>query len=81
MEQPIIAPVLQVHGLSDGAILPRTVDGSDQFVLADYQRRDLPGIGHFPQEEDPDLFADVVLEWLATASPLPQHTAPLSGTA
>lgn len=73
MEQQVSCPVLQVHGLADGAVLPRTVDGSEDFVLASYQRVDLPGVGHFPQEEAPGEFADVVLRWLAEhVGPSPQ---------
>jgi pimeloyl-ACP methyl ester carboxylesterase len=69
MEQPVIAPVLQVHGLSDGAVLPRSVDGSEEFVAGDYQRRDLPGVGHFVHEEAPATFADLVLDWLGQHYP------------
>jgi pimeloyl-ACP methyl ester carboxylesterase len=69
MEQPIIAPVLQVHGLADGAILPRSVDGSEEFVVGGYERVDLPGAGHFPQEEDPEAFADVLLPWVRRIAP------------
>ena len=75
MEQPIIAPVLQIHGLSDGAVLPRSVDGSEEFVTGGYQRHDLPDIGHFVHEEDPQAFADLVLPWLATVSPSPLSAA------
>jgi pimeloyl-ACP methyl ester carboxylesterase len=70
MEQPIIVPVLQVHGLSDGAVLPRSVDGSEEFVTGDYQRQDLPGIGHFVHEEAPAAFADLVIAWLAEHFPV-----------
>lgn len=72
MEQPVIAPVLQIHGLSDGAVLPRSVDGSDEFVRGAYRRLDLPGLGHFPHEEDPAGFADVLLPWLQDVSPVPE---------
>lgn len=69
MEQPILAPVLQIQGLSDGAVLPRTIDGSEEFVRGDYQRRDVPHVGHFPQEEDPAGFAAILLPWLRGVSP------------
>jgi pimeloyl-ACP methyl ester carboxylesterase len=71
MEQPIIAPVLQVHGLADGAVLPRSVDGSEEFVTGDYRREDLPGIGHFVHEEAPTTFADLLLPWLEQHAPAP----------
>lgn len=66
MEQPIIAPVLQIHGTSDRTVLARSVDGSEAFVAGPYQRKDLPGIGHFPHEEAPDAFNALVLDWLAS---------------
>jgi pimeloyl-ACP methyl ester carboxylesterase len=69
MEQPIIAPVLQVHGLVDGAVLPRSVDGSEDFVVGEYERVDMPGLGHFPHEEDPAAFAEVLLPWLRRVHP------------
>jgi pimeloyl-ACP methyl ester carboxylesterase len=28
----------------------------------------MPGVGHFPHEEDPDSFNRVLLEWLADPS-------------
>jgi pimeloyl-ACP methyl ester carboxylesterase len=79
MEQPITAPVLQIHGLSDGAVLPRSVDGSEQFVRGAYTRRDLPNLGHFPHEEDPDRFAEVVLPWLADVHPVTAGSASSAG--
>lgn len=75
MEQPILAPVLQVHGLADGAVLPRSIDGSEEFVRGPYQRSDLAGIGHFPHEEDPQRFADLLLPWLADTAADPSRTA------
>jgi pimeloyl-ACP methyl ester carboxylesterase len=61
---PIAVPVLQVHGLNDGAVLPSSVDGSEAYVKATYTRVDLPGVGHFPQEEDPAAFDAVLIPWL-----------------
>jgi pimeloyl-ACP methyl ester carboxylesterase len=61
---PITVPVLQIHGLLDGAILPRTVDGSEEYAT-NYVRADLEGVGHFPHEEDPDAFDAVLIRWLA----------------
>ncbi len=61
---PIAVPVLQVHGRNDGAVLPRSVDGSEAYVKATYTRVDLPDVGHFPQEEDPAAFDAVLIPWL-----------------
>lgn len=60
----VTVPVLQVHGSRDPSILASTVDGSQAYVVADYQRVDLD-CGHFPQEELPDQFNTALLHWLA----------------
>jgi pimeloyl-ACP methyl ester carboxylesterase len=62
--QPVTAPVLQVHGERDGAVLPGSVDGSERYAGGGYERVDLPGVGHFPHEEDPGAFDAVLLPWL-----------------
>lgn len=64
MEHPITTSVLQIHGASDETVLPSSVDGSEEFVAGDYQRVDLPGVGHFPHDEDPAGFAATLLPWL-----------------
>jgi pimeloyl-ACP methyl ester carboxylesterase len=61
---PLAVPVLQIHGVDDGAVLPSSVDGSEAYVRAAYTRVDLPGVGHFPQEEDPASFDAALLPWL-----------------
>ncbi|MDA8436782.1 MAG: alpha/beta hydrolase [Actinomycetales bacterium] len=63
---PVTAPVLQVHGVSDGAILPSSVDGSAAYAGAGYARADIEGVGHFPHEEDPLAFDAVLLPWIET---------------
>jgi pimeloyl-ACP methyl ester carboxylesterase len=65
---PVVVPVLQIHGLHDGAILPSTIDGSEEYAGAGYDRVDLEGVGHFPQEEDPAAFDAVLIPWLDTHS-------------
>jgi len=35
----------------------------------------LPGLGHFPQAEDPALVADLILDFLASTTPRPPRTA------
>jgi pimeloyl-ACP methyl ester carboxylesterase len=63
LQQPIVAPTLQLHGAEDNAILPRTALGSGRYVIADYEWRLLDGIGHFAHQEAPDLVAGEVLRW------------------
>ena len=64
MEAPLQCPVLQVHGSDDPMMLASSVDGSDEYVRADYARHDLP-TGHFPHEENPEEFTRTLLAWLA----------------
>ena len=47
---------------------PRSAQGSDRYVEADYHWRLMPGVGHFPHEEDPATFTRVLLEWLGDVS-------------
>jgi pimeloyl-ACP methyl ester carboxylesterase len=61
--EPVTVPVLALHGTRDRAILPSTVDGSERYVSAAYQRVDLD-CGHVVHEEVPDAFAAHLLPWL-----------------
>ena len=55
MAAPVTAPTLQLHGELDACVLPSTARGSGRYVAGAYEWRELPGIGHFPQEEAPDV--------------------------
>ena len=61
---PVSPPVLQIHGVNDGAILPRSLIGSESYAAGSYQRADMAQVGHFPHEEDPTTFNDILLRWL-----------------
>ena len=65
MAAPITAPTLQLHGELDPCVLPSTARGSDRYVAGPYEFRELPGVGHFPQEEAPDEVSRAVAEWAA----------------
>jgi pimeloyl-ACP methyl ester carboxylesterase len=64
METPIGVPVLHLHGAEDASVLPRVAEGSDAWVEGDYEFALLPEVGHFPHEENPAGFADVLMPWL-----------------
>jgi pimeloyl-ACP methyl ester carboxylesterase len=66
LQQPIATPTLQLHGAVDTAALPRTAQGSGRYVIAPYEWRLLPDVGHFPQVENPELVAGEVLRWIKT---------------
>ncbi|HVT20593.1 MAG TPA: alpha/beta hydrolase [Mycobacteriales bacterium] len=64
MQTPISAPTLQLHGELDPCVLSSTAQGSGRYVDGDYRWRELPGLGHFPHQEDPDLVTSELLAWL-----------------
>jgi pimeloyl-ACP methyl ester carboxylesterase len=63
LRQPVRAPVLQLHGAADTCILPPTAQGSGQFVTGSYEWRVLPGVGHFPHNEAPELVSGELIRW------------------
>jgi pimeloyl-ACP methyl ester carboxylesterase len=63
MSAPIAVPTLQLHGAADACVLPKTAQGSGQYVAADYEWRLLDGLGHFPHEEAPELVTSELLRW------------------
>jgi pimeloyl-ACP methyl ester carboxylesterase len=60
---PITAPVLHLHGDFDTCVLPATAQGSGQFVTGRYEWRVLDGVGHFPQNEVPELISGELIRW------------------
>lgn len=63
------APVLDVatlmlHGGADGVNHPDTSAGKEHLFRGRYQRKVLPGIGHFPQREAPQAIAQELIEFL-----------------
>ena len=68
MASPVTVPTLQVHGALDGAVLAGRAQ-SGRYVEAAYRWYLMPGVGHFPQEENPSAFSTVLREWLAEPDP------------
>lgn len=59
-------PTLMLHGGADRCTLPETSEGKERFFSGPYQRQVLPGLGHFPQREAPQVVARALLDFLTT---------------
>ncbi len=66
MRATISVPVLELHGERDQAVLPSTARGSEAFCSGPFEKKLLPGVGHFLPEEAPDRVNEHLLAWLAT---------------
>ncbi|HEY0691266.1 MAG TPA: alpha/beta hydrolase [Kribbella sp.] len=64
MRTPIDVPVLQLHGAFDGAVTPGSTTTPAQLVSGPLRRELLTTVGHFPHEEAPELFNELLLQWL-----------------
>jgi pimeloyl-ACP methyl ester carboxylesterase len=63
MAAPVTAPTLQLHGALDPCVLPDTARDSGRYVAGPYRWRELPGVGHFPHEESPELVTAAVADF------------------
>ena len=66
MRPPVSQPVLTVTGADDPALPPAGVRGSRGHVVGELTEHVMPGVGHFPHEEDPASFTPLLRDWLAT---------------
>ncbi len=57
----ISVPTTLLMGGADGATLPETSEGKEGFFTKEYERRVLPGVGHFIQREAPEAVVEAVL--------------------
>jgi pimeloyl-ACP methyl ester carboxylesterase len=65
LRRPIDVPVLQITGEHDAAV-PRSVAArSARRVSGEHEHAELDRAGHFPHEEVPREFNDVLLRWLS----------------
>jgi len=62
LERGVSAPTLQLHGELDTCTLPSTAEGSGAWVHGPYELRVVPGIGHFPPQEAPEVVSAALVE-------------------
>jgi pimeloyl-ACP methyl ester carboxylesterase len=67
---PIYVPLLHLHGREDGCIGYEMSVGQSRYFKAEFHSEPLPGIGHFPHLEDPQLVAQAILDFIG---PPPQR--------
>ena len=65
MRPPLPQPVCCVSGALDHALPRAAVERSRRHVAGAFTQRTMPGVGHFPHEEDPSAFTALLLDWLA----------------
>ena len=61
LEPGVHVPVLQIHGALDGCVLPSTARGSEPWAHAGLTYVELPGVGHFPALEAPEVVTELLL--------------------
>ncbi|MGX8012796.1 alpha/beta fold hydrolase [Mesorhizobium sp. ORM8.1] len=52
--QSITLPTLLLHGEADRVVLAKSSEGKERYFKAGYDRRLMPGVGHFPTREAPE---------------------------
>ena len=64
LRNTVHVPVLHIHGELDSSISPRSAAGAEARVSGKYEWALMPAVGHFPHEEAPERFREVLLPWL-----------------
>jgi pimeloyl-ACP methyl ester carboxylesterase len=65
MRPPLEQPVCCIWGEQDRVMPAAGISGSRRQVRDGLTEHRLPGVGHFPHEEDPAAFTGLLLAWLA----------------
>ena len=61
----IQAPVLQFHGLNDTALLAPALNNTWEELDRDWTLVTIPGVGHWPHHEKPDMVTNMMRAWLS----------------
>lgn len=67
--RPAAVPVLQIHGADDPCLLVRTAEASRRWAGPGHRLEVLPGIGHFPHQEDPLVVNEMLAAFLKSDPP------------
>ena len=61
---PVQAPTLFIYGRDSGPFKPETLDGIWRWVDGPLTLRVLPGVGHGPHTQVPEIVTPAILQWL-----------------
>lgn len=61
---PVEAPTLLIYGRESGPFKPETLDGMWRWVDGPLTVRVLPGVGHGPHTQAPEIVTPAILQWL-----------------
>ena len=61
---PVQAPTLLIYGKDSGPFKPETLDGIWRWVDGPLTLRVLPGVGHGPHTQVPEIVTPAILRWL-----------------
>ena len=64
MAKPISQPVCTIYGAADPTLPTSSMDRSEAHVIGAFRRHDMQGVGHFPPEEEPAAFNELLIRWL-----------------
>jgi poly(3-hydroxyalkanoate) synthetase len=60
-------PVLQFHGMNDTALLPDSLNDTWEELDQDWTLVTVPGAGHWPHHDKPDVVSNMMRAWLTAA--------------
>ncbi|OJY37738.1 alpha/beta hydrolase [Pseudonocardia sp. 73-21] len=66
--RPPEVSVLQIHGADDPCLLVRTAEASRRWAGPDHRLEVLPGVGHFPHQENPLVVDQLLAAFLKSGS-------------
>lgn len=69
LQTALTAPVLHLVGEADQFMPLQSLQGTEELCAGPYERRVIPGVGHYPAEEAPQLVGPSVIEFATRFQP------------
>jgi pimeloyl-ACP methyl ester carboxylesterase len=64
LQSPVAVPVLHLVGEGDRFTPSAALRGTEEFCAASYTFAEIPGVGHYPAEEAPDVISAAIGDFL-----------------